>query len=157
MQLLGLVLISLRMIFLPLILANAIITPLCAYVEGKRELRKVFSHLAVNLVCILILHGSYCILNGKLSKAPPAYSYWDGFFQLSAWAPAVTTQSAANQEVLKIISQPQKFPLDEPLNRVHHLWNKDGLTGKIRDAAPNLCTANSWARITALRTLTSNP
>jgi hypothetical protein len=157
MQLLGLVLISLRMIFLPLVLANALITPLFAYVAGQRDLRKVFTHLAINLVCILILHGSYCILNGKLSKAPPAYSYWDGFFQLSAWAPAVTAQSAANPEVLKIISQPQKFPLDEPLNRVHHLWNKDGLTGRIRLAAPNLYTANSWARITAQRTLRSNP
>ncbi len=157
MQLLGLMMISLRMIFLPLVLANAFITPLLAYATDQKKLRKVFINLAVNLVCILILHGSYCILNGRLSKSPPAYSYWDGFFQLSAWAPAVTTKSAANQEVLKIISQPQKFPLDEPLNRVHHLWNKDGLTGKIRAAAPNLYTANSWARITAMRTLKSNP
>jgi hypothetical protein len=157
MQLLGLMLISLRMIFLPLVLGNAFITPLFAYVAGQRELRKVFTHLTVNLVCILILHGSYCILNGKLSKAPPAYSYWDGFFQLSAWAPAVTSKSPANPEVLKIITQPQKFSLDDPLNRVHHLWNKDGLTGRIRLAAPNLYTANLWARITALRTLRSNP
>lgn len=157
MQLLGLFMISLRMIFLPLILANAFITPLFAYAAEKKELRKLFTHLAINVVCILILHGSYCILNGKLSKAPPAYSYWDGFFQLSAWAPAVTAESAANQEVLKIITSPQKFPLGEPLNRVHHLWNKDGLCGKIRAAAPNLYTANSWAKITALRTLKSNP
>lgn len=154
MQLLGVVLISLRMIFLPMILANALMIPFFA---RTADYKKTFKHLAVNLICILVLHGSYCLWNGKLSKAPPAYSYWDGFFQLSAWAPAVTTKSAANAEVLKIISQPQKFPLDEPLNRVHHLWNKDGLTGKIRAAAPNLYTANSWAKITALRTLESNP
>jgi hypothetical protein len=157
MQFLGLLLISLRMIFLPLVLANAFITPLFAYSAGQKKLPKVFMHLAVNLVFILILHGSYCILNGRLSKAPPAYSYWDGFFQLSAWAPAVSAESAANLQVLKIITQPQKFPLDEPLNRVHHLWNRDGLTGQIRLAAPNLYTANFWARTTALRTLRSNP
>ncbi len=157
MQLLGLMLISLRMIFLPLVLANAFITPLFAYAAGQKEVRKVFIHLAANLVCILILHGSYCILNGRLSNAPPAYSYWDGFFQLSAWAPAVSAESAANPQVLKIITQPQKFQLDDPLNRVHHLWNKDGLTGQIRLAAPNLYTANSWARVTALRTLRLNP
>jgi hypothetical protein len=145
------------MIFLPLVLANALISPLFAYAAGHKEWRKVFTHLAVNLVCILMLHGSYCILNGELSKAPPAYSYWDGFFQLSAWAPAVTSKSAANPEVLKIITQPQKFSLDDPLNRVHHLWNKDGLTGKIRLAAPNLYTANKWARNTAIHTLQSNP
>jgi hypothetical protein len=156
-QILGLFLISLRMIFLPMVLANALIAPIFAYVTTQKESRKLIGHLSINLVSILILHGSYCILNGKLSKAPPAYSYWDGFFQLSAWAPAVTAESAANQQVLKIITQPQKFPLEEPLNRVHHLWNKDGLTGKIRAAAPNLYTANSWAKITALRTLKSNP
>ena len=157
MQLLGLLLISLRMIFLPLILANAFITPLFAYLANQKESRKLLTHLSVNLICILILHGSYCILNGKLSKAPPAYSYWDGFFELSAWAPAVSAESAANQQVLEIITRPQKFPFQEPLNRVHHLWNKDGLTGKIRAAAPNLHTANSWAKITALKTLKSNP
>jgi hypothetical protein len=154
MQLLGVVLISLRMIFLPMILANAVIIPFFAHTTDRKKIAK---NLAVNFICILILHGSYCIWNGKLSKAPPAYSYWDGFFQLSAWAPAVTTKSAANAEVLKIISEPQKFPLDEPLNRVHHLWNKDGLTGKIRAAAPNLYTANKWAKISALRTLITNP
>jgi len=154
LQFLGVVLISLRMIFLPMILANALVIPFFARMDDHK---KNFKHLAMNLICILIFHGSYCIWNGKLSKAPPAYSYWDGFFQLSAWAPAVTTKSAANPEVLKIISQPQKFPLNNPLNRVHHLWNKDGLTGKIRAAAPNLYTANSWAKITALRTLESNP
>src|SRR5262245_53185767 len=154
MQLLGLVLISLRMIFLPLVLTNALVIPIFAYTAGYKT---IFKHLAVNVICVLILHGSYCILNGELSKAPPAYSYWDGFFQLSAWAPAITPESAANPQVSKIINEPQKFRLDDPLNRVHHLWNKDGLTGKIRLAAPNLYTANSWARITALRTLRLNP
>jgi hypothetical protein len=154
LQLLGVALISLRMIFLPMVLANALMIP---FFVRPFDHKKIFKHLGVNLICILILHGSYCIWNGRLSKAPPAYSYWDGFFQLSAWAPAVTAKSAANAEVLKIIQRPQKFPLDEPLNRVHHLWNKDGLTGKIRAAAPNLYTANSWAKKTALRTLESNP
>jgi hypothetical protein len=154
MQLLGVMLISLRMIFLPLILVNALVIPFFARNSGHA---RIFKHLAVNLICVLIFHGSYCFWNGRLSKAPPAYSYWDGFFQLSAWAPAVTIQSAPNPEVSKIISQPQKFPLGEPLNRVHHLWNKDGLTGKIRAAAPNLYTANLWAKLTALRTLKTNP
>jgi len=149
LQLLGLGLIAMRLIFLPLVFANALVAPLFG--------RKAFSHIAINVALIVVLHGGYCVLNGRLSHAPPSYSYWDGFFQVSAWAPAVTVNSAANETVAEIIRHGDEYGLTRFNKRIFQLWNEKGFCALLRNAAPNLYVANQWAKITAHRTVEQRP
>ena len=153
-QVLGVALISMRMIFLPLVLIQVLIFPLL--VTGMRW-RPRLAHVAANLILMLLLHGGYCLLNGKLSKAPPAYTYWDGFVELSAWAPAVTIHSAANAQVAGIISRGPEYGLHQFARRYYQLWDADGIVFRIRSIAPNLVTANRWAKITARRAFAQEP
>ena len=152
-QVLGLVLISMRMIFLPLVLIHALLPVLMPQMRWRQTL----SHVATNLILILALHGGYCLLNGKLSKAPPAFTYWDGFVELSSWAPAVTVHAAANPQVAEIISRGPEYGLDKFSHRYYQLWDADGIVFRIKSIAPDLVTANRWAKITARRTFMQDP
>ena len=153
-QMLGIALISMRMIFLPLVLINAMILPL---LMPRGRSRQVFGHVATNLILILVFHGGYCLLNGKLSNAPPAYTYWDGFVELSAWAPVVTSRSAANPQVADIISRGSEYDLTKFSRRYYQLWDANGIVFRIRSVAPDMITANRWAKITARRTFAQDP
>ncbi len=154
LQVLGIALISMRLIFLPLVLMNAVILPL---LMSRRCLRQALAHVLTNVFLILVFHGGYCMLNGKLSKAPPAYTYWDGFVELSAWAPVVTVSSAANPQVAEIIGQGFEYDLNKFDRRFYQLWDAKGIVFRIKSIAPDLVTANRWAKITARRALAQNP
>ena len=154
LQVLGIALISMRLIFLPLVLINAVILPL---LMPRRRFRQALAHVMANLFLILVFHGGYCMLNGKLSKAPPAYTYWDGFVELSAWAPAVTVRSAANSQVAEVIRRGSEYDLNEFPRRYYQLWDAKGIVFRIKSIAPDLVTANRWAKITARQTLAQNP
>jgi hypothetical protein len=154
LQVLGIALISMRLIFLPLVLINAVILPL---LMSPRGFRQVLAHVLTNVSLILVLHGGYCMLNGKLSNAPPGYTYYDGFFALSAWAPAVTDSSAANPQVAEIIRRGSEYDLNKFPHRYYQLWDAKGIVFRIKGIAPDLVTANRWAKITAQRAFAQNP
>jgi hypothetical protein len=154
LQVLGVALISMRMIFLPLVLIHAVILP---WMMPHLRLRQALAHGATNLCLILVLHGGYCMLFGKLSEAPPAYTYWDGFVKLSAWAPAVTVRSAANPQVADIIRRGSEYDLNKFSRRYYQLWDAKGIVFRIKGIAPDLVTANRWAEITAHRTFAQDP
>jgi hypothetical protein len=154
LQVLGIALISMRLIFLPLVLINTVILPL---LMPPRGFRQALAHLLTNLFLILVFHGSYCMLNGKLSNAPPGYTYYDGFFALSAWAPAVTVSSAANPQVAEIIRRGSEYDLNKFPRRYYQLWDAKGIVFRIKSIAPDLVTANRWAKITARRAFAQNP
>ena len=153
-QVLGIALISMRMIFLPLVLIHALMLPL---LMPRMRWRQALGHVATNLILILVLHGGYCLFNGKLSKAPPAYTYWDGFVELSAWAPVVTVSTAANPQVAEIISRGSEYDLNKFARRYYQLWDDEGIVFRIKSIAPDLVTANRWAKITARRAFAQDP
>ena len=154
-QVLGIVLISMRLIFLPLVLANAVVLPFLR--RGNASFPGRLAHLAMNLILVIVLHGGYCILNGKLSNEPPAYTYWDGFVQLSAWAPAVTIRSAANPQVAEIIRHGAEYELNKFDRRYYQLWDQKGVVFRIKSIAPDPVTANQWAKATARNALFQDP
>jgi hypothetical protein len=154
MQVLGIALISMRMIFLPLVLMNGVILPLLV---PRVRFRQNLAHALMNLFLVLVFHSGYCMLNGKLSKAPPAYTYWDGFVEVSAWAPAVTVSSAANPQVAEIISHGFEYDLNKFSRRYYQLWDAKGIVFRINRIAPDLVTANRWSKITARRAFAQNP
>ncbi|HLQ76479.1 MAG TPA: hypothetical protein VK210_03945, partial [Terriglobia bacterium] len=93
MQVAGVILISLRMTFLPAVLITTILAPIIAFWrERKRGLWPVGVHLAISVVLFAGLHSGYKHWYGWLANQPPAYSYADGFFLIANVSTLVTPE-----------------------------------------------------------------
>jgi hypothetical protein len=83
-QLLGILLVSLRLVLLPAMLVAGLALPFLGSTRWRLRLRDA----AISAVLMAFLHYSYCSLTGHLSAKEPAYQYSGGSFLLAAWSPA---------------------------------------------------------------------
>jgi len=97
-QLLGIMLISLRMVYLPFVLVMTVALPLLIFfkksfndreINNKKKLLTALSHLLIAIACMSVLHSSYRHLVGHLLHRQPAYIYNSGFSLLICWAPII--------------------------------------------------------------------
>jgi hypothetical protein len=128
---LGILLVSLRIVYLPLILLSAVLLPLAALRVRPRALALA---LAVSCGSTLFFHCGYMELTGSLAKREPAYHYVTGSFLLAAAAPIIEVQDSDDPRVMQaVVEQNQSaLPLSNS-DRSQQLWNADGLVERLKN------------------------
>lgn len=177
-QILGTLLISFRMSFLPLVLANCIILPFLAFpvltnnnpskkignnnffklpYDSFQVIGIIFIHLILSLGSAYLLHNGYKNLNGLLSKKPPAYQYQGGIFLLSNWSPIVKPIDFSRSELTPLVFANLKFDLHDRHNRDSQHWRPGGIIDNLNKAIPDNLEADSIAKATAMNALRRDP
>lgn len=183
-QVVGVILISLRLGYLPIVLLNTTLLPILAlypitkntavlqqpipevvprslgHGKGRQTLSKILVlHLLVSGGVSYTLHTAYKTINGHLSNAPPAYSYWSGFVELAFWAPLVKPIDFPRQELVDKIFAGTTIPLD--INKRHqrygHFAREGGIPNQIRLAVGDTAKAEQLAGQTAKNIFMRDP
>jgi hypothetical protein len=183
-QIVSVALISIRLGYLPLVIADSILLPLLgpaalsslrAMTERKggmdgrpntRVFRSLFQpalHLAIAIiVCQAALYG-YREWNGHLNHRPPAYNYSDGLFLASFWAPVIEARDFPIADLRGPIFNHLAFELKNPKLRNNQCFSQGGLDENIiKDTTAEfggdgVSYPNKLAKKTALRAAKRNP
>jgi hypothetical protein len=130
---LGIILASLRLVYVPVVLATAVLLPAATYLwSSVRRPRLLVLGLMVSCGSAAICHVGYQHLTGWLAGREPAYLYEAGLLQLGTVAPIVEPRDTDDPRVAAAI-QAQKtssIPLSHPNERYRQLWDPEGLVGK---------------------------
>ena len=173
----GLLLISLRISFLPILLFNTAALPLLAHpLPGLRRLLhpahaaptsanptrpillRAGLHLAVSLLLFASIQSSYKHLNAHLLKAPhPAYQYENGFFLLADVAPVIQPGDFPDPQRAAAFMSNLPQPLTDRSQRTAHRWWGDGLVQRLRAAYPDPFEANQVAAAAASPAIRRDP
>lgn len=137
---LGLVLVSLRIMFVPVVLAAAVLLPVVGWVSQPAELRRArwgraLAHLGMAVALTAVLHGAYRGHVGKVFRQPPAYQYYDGLMLMAAWAPILQPEDAPDSRVAELLKRQADdpvYPLTNRYIREMQLWEASGLAGRLQ-------------------------
>ncbi len=132
---LGVLLVSLRLVYVPVVMAVAVLLPLAAYFPlSAGRMRPLALALLVSCGSTALFHQGYRSFTGWFAAGEPAYHYKTGFFLLATVAPLVKSTDGEDARVAAAIEEQNRsaFPLSNPDIRTYHLWNKGGLVSKIR-------------------------
>ena len=152
---LGLVLVSLRIMFVPLVLAAAVLLPVVGWVSQPAERRRTrwsraLVHLGIAVVLTAWLHGAYRGHVGKVFRQPPAYQYYDGLMLMAAWAPILQPEDAPEPRVAELLRRQVDdpvYPLSNRYIREMQLWDANGLAGRLQTLlADDVPAANACAK-----------
>lgn len=177
-QLAGIILITLRVSFLPIVLLCTVAAPfltLNAFVKNPELPRLPFKisgnyvlhrsrlpiciigiHLLASVGLTFILHTGYKQIYSSLSGGPPSYNLKNGYFLLTAWTPVVEPVDFPYPEMRDEIFNNLAFDLKNRATRNDHLFYEGGLAEKISTALPDPI-GNKAALETALNALKRNP
>ncbi len=170
-QILGVFLVSLRLSFLPVVLAMSITVSLLSRgaasfwrswrrfdFQWLKGVRFVLVPLLVSVLVSQSLLFGYRHLYGELIHQPPAYVYRDGYFLAANFAPLIKPIdfpiTSERDEILKDL----RFPLSDPNARRAQRWAWGGICNVMyRDSGKNDAEANRLARETAMHALKRDP
>ncbi len=169
-QVVGVLAISLRISYLLLVQAQAVLLPLIAYspeikaaVQGSfagriniSTLRTAAIHLIVSISLMLLLHSSYKHLNGQLSNREPSYLYVTGLNLLAMWAPALEPGDSPDPRLANLIAEGNPAMRD-PGARGIQLYRTGYLVDRWRHIETNLDTADKLGKRTAMHALLRQP
>lgn len=134
LSLLGVLLVSFRVVYVPVVLAFAALLPVlaCSSSCGKR-LPALALALAVSCGSALLSHWGYQYLTGWLAGRGPAYNYQMGEFLLATVTPIVKPGDSPDSRVAEAVVAQSKsaMPL-VPEFRSRQLWQPDGLVARLR-------------------------
>jgi len=178
-QSIGVVLISFRLSFLPLIWANTILLPIlslsfvrtneqdCVLKKtmfstlmtnfSKWEIPRITVHLLFSVLILILLHTGYKHINGFLSNKSPNYQYRAGLFLLSDWAPNVKPVDFPISNDRKKIFNNLSRNLNDRRLRSFHRWVEGGLIKTMRHYYPDIVEAERLAWQTAINCLKRDP
>jgi hypothetical protein len=136
---LGILLVSLRIVYLPLVLLSAVLLPVAAYCRPARSqgrARALAFALAVSCGSTALFHLGYTYLTGWLGSREPAYNFSTGFFLAAAVAPIIKAEDSSDARVVRAVIEQNEsvFPLANDGFREQQLWNPQGLVVRIRTA-----------------------
>jgi hypothetical protein len=134
----GILVAGLRIVYLPVVLAAAVLLPIGAWLSSVRRPRVLAMALAVSCGCTLLFHTGYRHLTGRLAGREPAYHYWTGFFLVSSVAPLVTPEDGGEPRIAEIIQAQSRtrFPLFDRGLRAGQMWDADGFVARLRTVFP---------------------
>lgn len=158
-QILGVICVSLRYSFLPLVLLLSVVLPIVAmYKRPRGTWRPILVRLAVSVLASQALLAGYRHLYGHLGHTKPAYLSRDGEFLVADMAPLVTPQDFPVPAQRSLLFQKVRIPLGDIGNRRLHRWVEGGLCqAMVEIANGDEDLANSLARRTALRAMKRDP
>lgn len=184
-QIVSVALISIRLSYLPIVVANSVLLPLLGsearpmWTGVWQRLRKApkvdgaarpawnarwFAiHLAISVVLSQGLLYGYRVKNSELTGFPPAYLYTDGPFLLGDWAPIVEPIDVSDPALRKKIFGPLKVPLKMRSMRDAHHFAPGGLRSTIEaatrrwDGSVDVVRANKLAKEIAIHAAERDP
>jgi hypothetical protein len=176
-QTIGIVLVSLRVSFLPIVLLNTGLLPLLAAaslfqqhgkarfsvklsekhtIAGSRTLLTAGLHLALSVGLAVVLHTAYKQLFAALSEHPAGYHAASGYFLVSFWAPVVEPSDFPCPELRTTVFGNLLYDLKNRMTRENQLFSAGGLASRIEAAIPGP-DGNRAALTTALNALKRDP
>jgi len=163
----GVLLLSLRLVYVPVTLVGAVLVPLLGWMIPRSEwtatnrVRRFLGHLAVSVFVTLGLHQVYRTATGLRVNLPPAYQYNSGFFLASTWAPLIEPEDASDPRARRVVEKlldSAAYPLRDFKVRFRQLWSEGGLTSEMKKAfGGDTYSANVAAEEMSLRTLRRAP
>jgi hypothetical protein len=163
----GVLLLSLRLVYVPVTLFGAVLVPLLGWVIPSGEwvatnrVRRFLGHLAVSLFVTLGLHQLYKAATGVKANRPPAYQYRGGLFLASAWAPLLEPEDALDPRARRVVEkqlESPSYPLRDYSVRSLQLWGDGGLASEMTKAfGGDADSANVAAEEMSQRTLHRAP
>ena len=163
----GVLLLSLRLVYVPVTLFGAVLVPLLGWVfpsgewPATNKVRRFLGHLAVSLFVTLGLHQLYKTATGVKANRPPAYQYKSGLFLASAWAPLLEPEDALDPRARRVVEKQldsPAYPLRDYRVRSVQLWAEGGLAREMTKAfGGNTDSANVAAQEMSQRTLRRAP
>jgi len=170
-QIIGVVLVSLRLRFLPIVLAISFLLPLLSRrsiscwrasqrsgVNWMRALRFVVLPLVISVITSQILLHAYQHLYGELLNKPPAYTYREGVLLAADFAPLIQPIDFPIASERQAIFDKLKFALANPDERRAHRWMKGGLCDVInRSTGDKEEEANRLEHDTAIHAIERDP
>lgn len=141
---LGVLLVSARIVYLPVVLATAVLLPLVSYFSSTiRQPGLLALALVVSCGSTALFQQGYRHLTGWLAGREPAYHYVTGFFLLAAVAPIVEPGDSPDVRIARAVAAQNRsdLPLFDPDMRARQLWQPGGLVAKLKaifaaEAAP---------------------
>lgn len=135
----GVLLLSLRLVYIPVTLVGAVLIPLLAWAipnseRAESSVRRFLAHLMLSLFVTFGFHQAYKTVTGLSANLPPAYQYTDGLFLAAAWAPLIEPEDAVDARARRVVEEllataPASFRNFD--TRYRQLWGEDGLTRKM--------------------------
>jgi hypothetical protein len=179
-QIIGTVLISLRLSFLPIIIFNSVFSPLLSVYnfrlktnyksiheksslkfrtfDGRnKKLSVAILHIIISATVMYCFHFAYKNLNGFLSKRPPAYQYHSGFFLLADLAPIIKVEDFPSPEIGSAIFDNIQFDLLDRKTRGPQRWMEGGLIANLLKVFPDDIEADRVAKQIAINAIKRDP
>jgi hypothetical protein len=168
-QVLSVVLIGFRMSYLLVVLVCTILLPLIAFALAPRAVRNQseprrassltagFAHVAASLAIMLLMHGAYKQVYGKLRKRESAYLHDAGVHLVSMWAPALEPDDATDPRFRDLIAEGDKFKLKDLQLRNAQRFGKGFLIDRWRQIETNRKKSDRIAKETAMNALRRRP
>lgn len=163
MQVAGVVVISFRVSFLPMLEAATLLVPLLPLLgrSASRRWMRIAGHLVLSCVLFVGLHSAYkrlyaAEIQSYLPGAPPAYYYDNGFHLLCFVAPIVQPSDFPHSEKAPEVFR-LAFDLKDPDLRGKQRWWQGGLIANVQAAYPDHLEANRLAAETAWNAVRRDP
>jgi hypothetical protein len=172
----GVILIALRLSYLPVVIIGAVLVPGLAFfsTHGEQDgsntegagIRGAGIRKRIITTCLYILvscsftyglHYAYRLINGRLSGKPPAYQYCTGFHLISSWAPLLEKEDFSDPAMGGYTDNYIHFSLQDRFQRMKHRWSYYGLTSYLCRLYGSWIKADKAARDTALNVLRRSP
>jgi hypothetical protein len=154
---LGTILVAVRIVYLPVVLASAVLLPLFA---GLRPRRLLALALAVSCGSTVLCQLGYRRLIGSLAGREPAYHYLTGFFLAACVAPVVRSEDIDDPRVAEAVAEQNKsgLPLSDRDQRASLLFGSQSLAARLLSKFNgDRKAANQAAVHLALRTIQKHP
>jgi len=136
---LGTLLVSLRLVYLPLVAASSVLFPAAVCFSSgtpprARRLRLLTLALAISCGSTMLFHSGYRELTGWLAGREPAYQYKTGFFLVAGIAPIVSSRDSDDPRVAEAVVEQNKssLPLSDASLRPRQLWYSEGFVARLR-------------------------
>lgn len=134
---LGGLLVGIRTVYVPVVLAASVLLPAGAYfAQSRRNARALVIAIVVSCGSMLLFQLGYRQLTGWLAGREPAYHYRAGFFSVGGVAPLIQERDATDPRVAAAIREQNasRFPLANPGFRAYQVWSNDGFVARITRA-----------------------
>jgi hypothetical protein len=130
---LGLVAVTLRLNYLPVVLVICLALPLLPLLGlARAPLRSTCAHAVLAIVAVAAVHNGYRYWVAYLFETPPAYLGRAGFMQLGLLMPLVKPQHLARVGLPPDFESQLQFPIADPDARMRHLWSPGGFVPELR-------------------------
>lgn len=177
-QIIGTILIGLRLSFLPVVIINSLLIPIIARHNSKQHHSSKFnlyqlnllpstwikkyltlgtSHVIVSVGLLFTFHFAYANLNGYLIGRPPAYQYESGFFLISDLAPILTIDDFTGIESSANFQKNLKFDLSNRNLRGVQRWSAGGIVSSLLNTYEDPLKADAVAKQIAMHAIKRDP